>query len=289
MATAQERRFPALTPRVDSEFRASLLQIPIDDDEKLQVIVFNLSTTNTIEAHVDGRYWSERSREIKSIFFSELLVAGGSVQRDISVERGALLNLRALSTTSPGCALGDLYFIVQIVKSLTGATTGRGTLLQGYANAFSTLAWPGSPIESLHEGKGAIRYPAWTQISPFQIAVTVPANRRWRILTGLATFLTDAAAGDRQVELSIGHGGTPIYRAEASPPHPASTLRNYALSPGLSPSAVVPARDQLIGFVGDFELVANDAVVLRTDLVFASAGDQLTGLGFAVREWFDPQ
>lgn len=283
----REQAFPALAPRVTSEFRASLLQIPIFGDEHLLYQFVNLNTTTPVQVGIIGRLWSDQTREVK--YFSDLqtMVAGGSVAQTFTLERGALLTLAARVATD-NIQLGEVWGRVLLTKGRTGAVTFPATVLQGYIGTFNDLAWPGSPIQDLHEGKGVIRYRTWTQFSPSILEITVPADRRWRILTGQVVLITDANPGNRLVEVQIEHAGNVVFAAEASPPHPANTSRSYNLQPSITASAQMSVNSHAVGFVPDLEVVGGDIVRMRADEgTLFSAGDTFQGRSLTVREWFD--
>lgn len=280
-----ERSFPALAPRVTSEFRASLLQTPIDDDEAIVVFCQNLHPTLTLTAQVDGRYWSERTREIKPISYSFDVPADTFRVQRVSLERGALINLRLFSATTSGAALGDLYFIASLTKSLTGAITGRGTLLQGYANQLSQLAWPGSPIESAHEGKGRIRTFAMTSFGTTMNFV-VPASRRWRVITGRWSLNLGGGAFNKSVRLNVTDGANAVYAAEALPIQTAGTLEIYGLVPGGAPAAAASPCFHVMAWPPDLELLGGYTVLFGTSIF--EVIDTFAAGFVLVREWFEP-
>jgi len=290
MAASTERTFPALAPRVPSEFRASLLQIPLFGDENLLIQGANIHPTTPATVVVVGRLWSDARREI--VMFREQvdLPAGGATTNKFSVlERGALLSVR-VSMDTVAVPHGNTWTRVLLMKGFTGELTFGSCVVQGYPSFFNDIAWPGSPIQTVLDGPGVIRYLPFVQFSPSILTVTVPTHRRWRVLTCVVVLITDANLGARLVQVEVVHAGSTVFGADASPTQANNQTRGYSLIPGLNASAVVPTIYQGLPFVPDLELVAGDVLQIRADQgAIFSAGDLFAGQVLTVREWFDPQ
>lgn len=283
-----EQAFPAYAPRVATEFRASLLQIPVFGDEHLQVQAVNLSPTTDALTVFSGSLWSDANRDVEYFNDQRTLPANGVLTTFRSpLQRGALLSFAA---RTDAVHAGEVWIRALISKGVVPtAFYFPRTLLQGYIGNFQDLAWPGSPIQLTTDGNGVIRYLAFTQFSPAILELTVPAQRRWRVLTGGVALIADATGGNRSVAAQVQHGPFIAFQSESSPAQPALTTRGYTLMPGLTASAVVPVTTQGIPFVPDLELVAGDVLRVRADFGAVFGGtDLFVGAGVAVREWFEP-
>lgn len=280
-----ERAFPAYAPRVASEFRASVLQVPLFGDEQLVVAAVNLHTTITASLITQGRLWSDAEKAVR-YFEDELTLAPGQTRVETTIlERGSILTLRHACNTV-GIGMGDLWVSNALVKGATGSTMGTATLLQGYVGLFNNLAWPGSPVQDLHSGRGRIRTFAWTIAGGIAANAFVPTGRRWRVICGAVNVTTSAVVGNRSVQCLVTNGGAIVFWAESTPVQAAGGNLNYTLGPGLNSSGVAGVQAQIIPFLGDLELRAGDQ--LNVAINASLAGDAMTGLGLVVREWFDP-
>lgn len=284
---AGERVFPGAAPRVDTAFRASLLQIPLFGDDNLFFSVTNIHPTNTITGQLEGRAWSDERRDYHLFSRSMRVPPGTTVGDRIALERGALLTLRAFPFDFSGIAFGDVWFQVALVKGLQAALHGGGVLLQGYALPDSQLGWPGSPIQSLHEGKGVVRGITWSAGIGKALIVTVPSRRRWRVLSGSVGLATTGAAGARTVTLTVFGPVSAAYASEGSPTQGPLTVIRYGITPGISPTAIAPVATQPLGFAPDLELVAGMSIEVRVGGAVDPL-DSLVGDSLIVREWFDP-
>lgn len=284
-----EHTFPAYAPRVGSELRASLLQIPLFGDEHLLVQVINIHPTLATEVVLAGRLWSEANRTVQ--YFDERIPApadAANALRQIVLERGALLSLAA---RVGGLSAGNVWIRAILSKGLTlsGSTTFPMTVLQGYIGEFQDVAWPGSPVHLTTDGPGVIRVITWTQASALVLTATVPPSRRWRLVTGQCSLTTDATAGLRLVTFGASVDAQGAFFSESTPQQGPGLIINYCLTPGISPSAVAPFRAQGVPFVPDLEVRAGGVLALRSDLgPVAGAADALAGVGLIVREWFEP-
>lgn len=282
-----EQTFPALAPRVGSEFRASLLQIPTFDDEAIRITVVNIHPTITVAAALIGRFWSDQRREIGLLSIDTTTAPGGVTIRNYPLERGSLLTVEVSATGTPEPTLGNVWIQVQIVKSLTGALSRGGIILQGYASNSSRLVFPGSTIESLHAGKGVIRAVSWTAPSATVARVTVPASRRWRVITGVCSVTADATVGNRGVLCQVYQNPNFIFLSESAVLQPASSNREYSLAPNITKETGASNTCALIPWVSDLELRAGDTI----DLALIGPGgpaDTLVGDQLNIREWYDP-
>jgi hypothetical protein len=284
--TPIEQHFPALAPRVPSEFRASLLQIPLFGDENLVIQGTNIHPTIAATLRVTGRLWSDGERTLKP--FEDLVpfaANGGTNTRFVVLERGALLTLR-LAPTTAGIGNGDLWVRAILVRGLTGATTFMGTLLQGYPGLQQDLAWPGSPIQRLTDGPGAVRTIALTDLGD-TMDVTVPAGRRWRIITGAWILNLGGSALAKHVIVQL-FDSVPntLYIGVSQPQQGVVSTGGYALMPGGMLTPPAGQNVYVIPWPPDLELGPGYRLQLITN-----PNEATDNFGFGsllVREWYAP-
>jgi hypothetical protein len=281
----RERVFPALAPSVTTPFRASLLQLPIFGDEHLNLYAVNLHTTVAAELECAGRIWSDADQQIR--YFAQRLTVppGGTAAPNLQLERGALLSCRFVVLNAE-ITLGDVFVTAAIIKGGLGAVVGYGELLQGYIGYLNALAWPGSAVVDSGSGRGRIRSLTWTILSPSQVYVTVPANRRWRVLGGCVRLITSAVIGDRGIFATAAAPSTnSVFAGESSPAQPASMTIIYALSPGVGPSTSAGRITQLLPWLPDLELLPGFRIQVNVNGILA--GDVFEGFECFVREWYN--
>lgn len=282
---AREQAFPALFPRAPIELRASLLQIPVFDDESLLITVQNLNPTTAVTVVCEGRAWSDRERRIKEFRFDAPCAALASATKIGPLERGAILTMRVSPLQTSGFPLGQVFVTVDMVKGVTGALAGTGLLISGYCTATSKLAWPGSPVHSSHEGLGWARGLQWTVLG-LTVSLDVPGNRRWRFMGGVAQYACNGVAGNRTILLTVTRSGNAMWESECDPTIAAGVVRDFVVSPGMPSRGIVALRSQFMAYPLDLDLFQGDSV--RMTSAGGDPGDTWTSVSAAVNEWFDP-
>lgn len=281
-----ERHIPALAPRVPSEFRASLLQIPLFGDEHLLTQIVNLHPTAAISVGIIGRLWSDEKREIQRLEEIVPVAANGSqAVRTTVFERGALLTL-SVRVLSANVEMGQAWARLVLTKGLPPGAMFPATVAQGYLGNFADLAWPGSPIQDTHSGKGWIRTITLNDLGA-TMDITVPAGRRWRIITGTVDYNLVASVNPQYVAIDVFDAtGVLVYSSLSQPQQPAGTNGLYALVPG---GVLVPPAGQgfyVLPWPPDLELSPGYRLALGSRNPFVT--DNMFDGFLLVREWYAP-
>jgi len=271
---------PALrgrTPAVD--------QFYVSGEDHLHVTAYSRLGAG-IRIMVTWRFWSAR-RGIVQVNADEVVTVAYPfpAAKLILLDEGVLLNVRVSPVSVSGLLYGGVYARVQIVRGSTGAIFGLATILQGYLTTENERAWPGSPLQGMHEGPGAIRAEAFTQLTgPITATLIVPDVVRWRVVSGHLHFVASAAAGNRNLFLQIlDPGGNILFRALANQTRAA----NQQLQLGFGGAAAAPPNTfdgwEVLGFPVDVDL--RDSAEVAVVVINEQAGDALTGQRALVREW----
>lgn len=146
---------------------------------------------------------------------------------------GLLLNvqLRVGTGTSIGGTVGAL---LELVRGRDGAVTPIATLLQGYVNSATRLAWPGSPLTPLTSGAGLLRLITGTDpAANVEISETVPTGARWKLRSFRFAFVADANVANRTIVLTIDDGATTLFETSSAVAVTANQTPVYNAAPGL--------------------------------------------------------
>lgn len=111
---------------------------------------------------------------------------------------------------------GQCYVAVDVIRGANVAGAALATLVQGYLSSQERRAWPGTLLESMATGPGALRSVTGTDpAANVEISEVVPTNARWRLLAVVATLVTDANVANRDPALTLDDGATVIGRYPA--------------------------------------------------------------------------
>lgn len=263
---------------------ASSFQYYLTGAENLRVTAFYRFAPLTVD--LAWRFWREQDRVIQLGADSMRVTAlGVTTTKDFALDAGALVGLR-IGTSQAGLQLGELWVRVQLIRGLGGATQVIGTLLQGYVTAENDLAWPGSPLQSQHDGRGAVRHLTFAGVAGPAVQLTVPAGVRWRVVTGRVVLNTSAAVGNRTpFAMALDSFGNAYWVGINSVVTPPSSAGGYAFAAAQSPSAVTALGGSHLPWPDDLELGAGDSV--RVQAAGIDAADTWTPATLLVREWLD--
>lgn len=260
-------------------------QFTLGADDHIRVTTFDQRTDAQLDITV--RQWRDDTGEvvITTDTVPSVMTVVGAV-RELPVAAGALLNVR-IGTPTAALRYGDMFVRVQLVRNTGTAAIVLGTLLQGYVSVGNDLGWPGSPLQTMHDGRGVIADGVWGPIaSPLQLKAIVPAWGRWRVICGSFFVTTSAVPGARAViAQAINAFGGASWFAVAAPDQPASTTVFYNIGAGMPPTALTSNGDAYLPWPNDLELDGGSAVVMLVG--GAQAGDTVTPQGLLVRQWLD--
>lgn len=160
-------------------------------------------------------------------------------------------------------------------------------LFAGYVTDTSAPIYPNGKIESSIEGPGLIRSIAGTNpAAGTEISETVPTGAKWKLLGFIATFTTDATAGNRVTSLAADDGTTIYVRASSQFSHGASAANVYSWAPGITNPAAHNANPIQSPFPVGLQLPAGHRI--RTVVNNLQAGDDWGAPQFLVEEWLEP-
>jgi hypothetical protein len=274
----------AFAPRGQLDF---VSQHYLSGSESLRVEVYSHYPL-PVPVTVTGRMWSQAERTIKPFQRTYPGPSGMPGTTDtFQLEAGALLNVRLVSNTASGLQLGHLFGRVTLMQGSTGALVPLATLVQGYFDANNEVAWPGTPLQGMHDGRGVIVESNWVQLlAPRRLEETVSIGARWRIVAGRGSIVTSAVAGNRDVlVVAVKASGFVTFAAGGLPVVPASQARAYDFGAGLNGQTAFSNNEGVLPWPDDLELAAGDAV--RLQLVNEQVGDAWTGDALTIRQWMD--
>jgi hypothetical protein len=163
-------------------------------------------------------------------------------------------------------------------------------LLQGYVSPKSELAWPGSPLQHVYEGRGDLANLGWSTVTGASLYATRSGavGRRYQVLAGRVDVLTSAVAGRAETSyLSVQDGGGTVHhiveRARRRWPPPGGA--RSASPRGCRRARWTSAAWSGCRFAQDLDLTPS--LEVRVQVTNNQAGDAITGQGFLVRQWFD--
>jgi hypothetical protein len=283
---ASERVFQGAAPVASGRgLVASSFQFYLTGDEYLRVEALSPQVIDTV-VDIGARRWREADRSIQ--VQRERLVTDPllSVTRaEYPLDAGAFLNLR-LSTRSTGALLGRLFVRAQLVTGAGDAGAVVGTLLQGYISPENDRAWPGSPIETMHDSLGATIRPSGSVINPTNLIYIVPAGVRWRVMAGRALFVASAAVANRNMLLEVfDPSGQMLWQSTNGYAVAAGVAAGFSFGAGLSFSNDASLTVTYLSMPQDLDLLAGSVLQLRT--LNAQLGDVFSSPALWVREWLD--
>lgn len=273
---ATERVFPGSAPAaIGRGLVASSFQYYLTGDEALRVTVISLTNAGPVD--IAWRTWSEADRRI--VLTRQTLLttdpAPSTTTQLYTLDAGALLNLRVALDTTPR-AFPLLWVRVQLVRGFTGALDVIGTLLQGYLGGTRDLAWPGSPLETGDNVRGA-QFSVTGAAGGFSSTITVPTQQRWAVQSGRTTYQASAVVTSRRVYLECSDSvAQPIWVSTSEYLVTANEQARFAFGSGISPSVSGGNSQFHLALPADLELSAGYTIAAR--VLNAQAGDAFTEL-----------
>lgn len=202
----------------------------------------------------------------------------------LPMSEGILTHLQVRATS--GAALrGHCFAVVEVVRG--GGTNAQplGTLLADYVTATGRLAWPGSPIASSTAGAGRVRSITGTDpAAGVELAETVPAGVRWRLLSLTANLVTSAVVATRVVRFLMDDGASMFFRTNGSAGQGASNAFQYSFASGASVPGT-PSVDILVPAPSALILSAGSRI--RTSTQAIDPGDNWGPPQYLVEEWLE--
>lgn len=227
--------------------------------------------------HVDGHIEPFSGRHVPN---TDRTAATSTFRR----AEGWLLDL-SVSVSGATLIRGQTFVRVDVVRGLGTSDDVLSTLLRGYVTSGQRLGWPGSPQEDPLDGQGALRSVAGTNpAAGAEISETVPTGARWCVLAFFAELVTDAAAANRLVRVTLDDGTTVYYRTGSAFTHTASLTIGYA-------SGTIGAQLEASGSTALCPLPVGHRLLaghrIRTTTTALQAGDNWGAPQMLVEEWLE--
>jgi len=180
---------------------------------------------------------------------------------------------------------GQCFVRADLIQGFTGAVFSLATVLQGYVQDTTALAYPGSELVASIRGRGVIRSITGTNpAAGVEISETVPTNARWRVISMYAQLVTSAVVAARLVNVIIDDGTNTVFRYGTGASQAASQTVNYPFfgggfvdATGGNPRAIPLPPDLLL--MGGYRF--------RTTTTLLDAGDDWTAPQMLIEEWIE--
>lgn len=167
----------------------------------------------------------------------------------------------------------------------TGALV-LGTLLSDYVSTAFFPSWPGCRRRESVEEPGIIRSITGTdQAANTNITETVPTGARWRLISMVASLVTDATVATRQAAVVLDDGTADLYAAYASVTQAASVTRFYDFN---NVGIDLGAQQNRIPIMLPASVILNAGYRIRTATANLQVGDNWSGPQLLVEEWLNP-
>lgn len=159
-----------------------------------------------------------------------------------------------------------------------------GVIWQGFVQVTSGNGWPGTPAKELLDGPGNIRsVVGTTPAAGAEITETVPAFRRWTLLSVRAILTSSAAVANRQVTAVYDDGANAFFSGSSFISQVASTVISYGWFPSLPGLAAVDASHQPLEAILPIQLRGSFRLSTRT--INIQAADQWAAPIYEFLEW----
>jgi hypothetical protein len=200
------------------------------------------------------------------------------------VSEGLLTNVQIRVGTGTSTT-GTVAALLEIVRGREGGVQPLGTLLQGYANSATRLAWPGAPIASLVAGAGRLRTILGTNpAAGVEISETVPTGARWKLRTFSYTLVASAAVANRLPVLTIDDGANILWEVGNNVAQTASQTAKYRAGVGV-PLTTYGALSYLLPLPSELWLAAGSRI--RTVTAAIDAGDDYGAPVYTIEEFME--
>jgi len=265
---------------------ASSFQYYLTGDESLRLEAISLTGTfDLATVDVGLRLWRASDRAIVYERESHVCNPAAFSQVDYPLTEGALLSLR-LSTPTASAIYGMLFVRASLIVGSGTAAQVIGTLAQGYISPQNDRAWPGSPNETMLGFPGFIANPIAIQTAGPVITLTVPAQKRYRVMSGFFSYVANGAGVNRLllVKAIDTIGGQCWIGANGVNLAPGGT-GFFGFAAGQSPSGITFSNISMLPWPADLDLTAGMA--LQIVALNANVADVFSNVSIVVKQWMD--
>lgn len=208
-----------------------------------------------------------------------------ATQKIVPLSEGWLLGV--VVSAGGSSALGATWVSVDLVR---GAATGTCQLVQNLGSEYVTLRspwqWPGTSELLSTDGSGVLRsITGATPAAGAEIAESVPAGARWKLLAFEADLATSATVANRVPGLLLDDGANVFAWVSTGVNETASLTWRNSFQSGTSQLSD-PTNHVIMTSLGD-DLVLGAGFRIRTSTVNLQAADQYAAPQYLVREWLE--
>jgi hypothetical protein len=282
-----EKVFPGVGPVLPGRgLVASSFQYYLTGDESLRLEIINLFALSlTPVVDVGARLWREDDRAV--IVERESLAAtlGTLARADYPLPAGALLNLR-LSTATPGVVYGTVFVRAQLIRGSGASANVIGTLTQGYISTQTDRAWPGSPLESMHDAPGVIGFASMALLVGPSLSLTVPTGFRWRLLMGHFDYVAVAAGLNREFfVIVLDPFGQRLWVGANNVTCAPGAAAAMSFGPAVAPSTIVSFGQSHLPLPAEVDM--SEGMTLQITVGNVNINDLFVGARVLLRQWMD--
>ncbi len=237
-----------------------------------------------IIVQTSGRIW-HADGSVNEFTFPYVPTSDRSVNNfSQQLEYGWLTNLFVTGGGAQFSVRGQTLVSIVIARPPVGSFVSKTLLAQDYLTSLNGPFWPYPRSVQGYEGPGVFRsIVVGAPAAGSDWSTGAPGNSRWRIRGGVATLLTSAVAGVRQVGIIFTDPTiVRLFQIESASTQLASTTQLYDLVPGYAPTALISTH-QPIGIPLDMQLQAG--FTIQSTTVGLLAGDQWSNIQLSVEEW----
>lgn len=168
-----------------------------------------------------------------------------------------------------------------------GAGQPSYMLMADYVTTAMAPAHPNGRVLAPSEGPGNILVVTTSPAVGLDWSLTVPTNARWRPISLLGKFTTDATAGTRSAEFAIVNSAANIWLVGLTGSQGPSLNTWFNLSGGVGRNAVTVGTTTYQEDAMPQTMVLLAGTVLNSSSVFIGASDQWGFIALQVEEWLD--
>jgi hypothetical protein len=180
---------------------------------------------------------------------------------------------------------GQCFVRADLIQGFTGAVFSLATILQGYVQDTTALAYPGSDIIGSTRDRGVIRSITGTNpAAGVEISETVPTNARWNLLAFHFTLVVDATVASRSTSIVFDDGAANYTRVDANVLQTASQTNVFTAAQSLGFSTSIGASRH-IPIPAGLHLVGGHRI--RTLTGNLQAADDYGAPQYLVEEWIE--
>lgn len=251
------------------------------------LFVTTYSSASGLRVDVRGRHLLANGRMVTMEFSNAPASDRSAVTQLYALGEGYLLNL-GIFLGAGTCQRGQCYVVVGLAQGKESSNVKHTIIAQGYVASGINQSWPGNRLEHPLEGQGWIHKITGTdQAAGFDVAETVPAGARWRLMGLKASLVTSATVNNRRVRFYYYNSSVlGIILLPASITQAASLTYGYSAAPGMAYESAPDITAVQVGIPNGIFLTAFAAY--GTNTLLLDGADNWGAPQTYVEEWIEP-